>query len=283
MSSTVSGALVAVVLAIAATVTAVAGAAPAREVEIVRGRVFDAEAYHADGSTIFSEMLVENAAPGSTVEMSRSTPCAVASVSRTVSGTRIVDLASAAKQMPLQPGCSLSVRLRNPDSRTKTLTFTARAGAAPTRARSCTNASGQAVQCAQACPPAGSAPADVCQGADQTVVAVPLSVGYVRTAGGVRVTRIAVRFEAGSILSLHCSGTSRCPFFTKAGYAATGGEINLAPYLHGRVLAVGTALELWVEHENNIGRVLRAVVRRHTISTQALCISQVDLRPRACS
>lgn len=251
-------------------------------VEIVRGRVFDAEVSYAAGTTAFQELLVENAVPGSTVVLSRSRPCAVTSVQRRVSRTRIVDLESAAKGMPLQPGCSLAVRLANPDGRAKTLTYTARQGLTPTRARTCTNTSGRAVPCAQACPPAGQAPADVCRGADQTVVAVPLAVRYVRTrSGGVRVTRIGVAFEAGSVISLHCSGAS-CPFFAKAGYAGSSGSTNLAPYLRGRALEPGTTLELWVEHENNVGRVFRAVIHAHRISTAALCISQVDLFPRAC-
>jgi hypothetical protein len=113
------------------------------------------------------------------------------------------------------------------------------------------------------------------------VVAADLATKYVRAAGGVRFTEITVQVEAGSVVSVHCSGP-RCPFFVKAAYTPTGGERNIAPMLHIGVLAAGTTVELWVEHENEVGRVFRGIIRRHTVTSRELCISQVDLRPRMC-
>lgn len=125
----------------------------------------------------------------------------------------------------------------------------------------------------------------MCAGANQTVVISFTSFAYEHSSsGGARFLQIGAEHPAGSIISLHCQdprAAATCPFFVKVVFASRAGTTELSRYLHHRLLAPGTILDVWVEHQNNIGKVLRFAVRRHVV-VDKLCLPQTALTPEPC-
>ena len=270
------------VAAVAAASAVGAGSSP--QVEIVRGRIFDYEIAYANGTTRFADLIAENVAPGSNVSFAVKPPCgqAGAIVQRKAPARGIVDFSAVAHSHVLRKGCQAVIRLFSTDTkRQKFVTYTAHDAKPPTARRACTGSNGAAVACSQQCPPAGTAPLDVCQGAGEVAVDSPVVYAYTPARHGFRFQALVATHPAGSIVSLRCRGSS-CPVFDKVVYEASAGKTNLAHFLRGAILKAGTTLQVWVERQNEIGKVGVFVVKRSTVSARQLCLPQAALTPERC-
>lgn len=269
-----------------ATVTVTIPAAPL--VEIVRGRIVAYVAPVGADSWRFTEMTVENLAGGSRVGLSRTSPCAPASVARRAPSDGIVNLSSAASGLTLKSGCALVVTLTDAHGRKKVRKFSAtRLTVSPTD--TCYAGPGSPRRCAEACPPAGRAPAALCNGSTHVADGF-IQPKFVSGTGGVELTRLLVAHDADSTLSLYCKSpgnapaATACPFYAHVVYAKLAGGTDLTPYLKGRFLARGSVVQVWIEHANEIGIVLSISIPLHgSPSMHELCLPQTALMPQACT